>query len=164
MARVGKLLNFCHLQGSWPMVINTRDISFFFLTSSTCSPPLIRHMSVCHIILTHFMLYPHQILWLFIPLLSKESFVNWWPTPPPCAPSCHPSRPPPSRRQLTHHHIVYSQVRNVLGNTSQKKNRFLSGIARKGWGEVLARIFYPFFPTMLSLIFWHQYHVMWSLS
>ena len=150
MARVGKLLNFCHLQGSWPMVINTRDISFFFLTSSTCSPPLIRHMSVCHIILTHFMLYPHQILWLFIPLLSKESFVNWWPTPPPCAPSCHPSRPPPSRRQLTHHHIVYSQVRNVLGNTSQKKNRFLSGIARKGWGEVLARIFLPF-STMLSL-------------
>ena len=39
-----------------------------------------------------------------------------------------------------------------------KKNWFLSGIARKGGGWPCPN-FLTFFPTMLSLIFWHQYHV-----
>ena len=42
---------------------------------------------------------------------------------------------------------------NLLGNTSHKKNRFLSGIARKGGGEGLARIFWPFFPPCCPLYF-----------
>ena len=40
-----------------------------------------------------------------------------------------------------------------LGNTSQKKNWFLSGIARKGGGKVLARICLPFFPLCCPLYF-----------
>ena len=44
-----------------------------------------------------------------------------------------------------------------LGNTSHKKNRFLSGIARKGGGEDLARIFLPFFHHVVP-------HILTSIS
>ena len=46
------------------------------------------------------------------------------------------------------------------GRTPIKKNVFFRALPEMGGGETPAQIFY-FFSTMLSLIFWHQYHVMW---
>ena len=39
-----------------------------------------------------------------------------------------------------------------LGNTSQEKNRFLSGIAQKGGGRALPEFFYPFFHHVVPYI------------
>ena len=47
----------------------------------------------------------------------------------------------------------------LLGNTSQKKNVFFRALPERGGGGPCPNFLAP--STMLSLIFWHQYHVMW---
>ena len=55
--------------------------------------------------------------------------------------------------------LVISDVCSLLGSTSCKKNVLFRALPEKGGTP--ARIFWPFFHHVLSLISWHQYHVMW---
>ena len=61
--------------------------------------------------------------------------------------------------------LVFSPTlyHTLLRNISYKKKRFLSGIARKGGWEGLARIF-DLFSTMFALISRHKYHDVILLS
>ena len=62
-------------------------------------------------------------LWLSLQLKRIQISVlptPWWPPPPPCAPRCHPTRPPPSQwlpiwslNQLEHRPNSYNSVLTI---------------------------------------------------
>ena len=79
--------------------------------------------------------------------------------------------PRATRRQFNYLHTTNSPYgsdpksklpsKDLMPKGTPTEKKFSFGYCPKRGGEGLARIFLPFFSTMLSLIFWHQYHVMW---
>ena len=58
--------------------------------------------------------------------------------------------------------VLWWLICDLHMGTPHRKKSISFGIARKGGGGPCPN-FFTLFPTMLSLIFWHQYHVMWYL-
>ena len=82
---------------------------------------------------------------------------QWVPSPRPHGKNSHFF--PFSLTFLQNEHS-WTKSKIYLGNTSQEKKLISFGhCPKKGGGP--CPIFFTLFSTMFSLIFWHQYHVMW---
>ena len=93
-----------------------------------------------------------KVLWSWSPLTMRLTFPDTW----------NESSIKSKLTKLLRSHMIHDDFwwYYRLGKPSWKKNVFFRALPEKGEGDPCPN-FLTLFYTMFSLIFWHQYNVMW---